>query len=68
VTVWKSLCETQRAEALYARLLAVYCVWQRSEKTGTAAGYGAVRNLVARRLEDLSPLLGRLGTSSRDLQ
>jgi error-prone DNA polymerase len=49
-------------------LLAVYCVWQRSEKTGTAAGYGAVRNLVARRLEDLSPLLGRLGTSSRDLQ
>jgi error-prone DNA polymerase len=66
VIVWKSLRETQRAEVLHARLLAVYGVWQRSEESGTAKGYGAVRNLVAHRLEDLTPLLGRLGTDSRD--
>lgn len=66
VIVWKSLRERQRAEVLHARLLAVYGVWQRSEESGTAKGYGAVRNLVAQRLEDLTPLLGRLGTSSRD--
>jgi error-prone DNA polymerase len=66
VIVWKSLREEQRAELLHSRLLAVYGVWQRSEENGTAKGYGAVRNLVAQRLEDLTPLLGRLGTSSRD--
>jgi error-prone DNA polymerase len=66
VIVWKSLREAQRAEVLHARLLAVHGIWQRSEETGTAKGYGAVRNLVAHRLEDLTPLLGRLGTSSRD--
>ncbi|MDW5444322.1 error-prone DNA polymerase [Polaromonas sp. SM01] len=66
VIVWKSLREVQRAEVLHARLLAVYGIWQRSEESGTAPGYGAVRNLVAQRLEDLTPLLGRLGTSSRD--
>ena len=66
VIVWKSLRETQRAEVMHARLLAVHGVWQRSEESGTAPGYGAVRNLVARRLEDLTPLLGRLGTTSRD--
>ena len=71
VIIWKSLRETQRSEVLHARLLAVYGIWQRSEEqrsegSGTAKGYGAVRNLVAHRLEDLTPLLGRLGTSSRD--
>ncbi|MBA3592885.1 MAG: error-prone DNA polymerase [Polaromonas sp.] len=66
VIVWKSLRESQRAELLHARLLAVFGVWQRSEESGTEPGYGAVRNLVAQRLEDLTPLLGRLGTSSRD--
>ncbi|MDO8388322.1 MAG: error-prone DNA polymerase [Polaromonas sp.] len=66
VIVWKSLRESQRAELLHARLLAVFGVWQRSEESGTAPGFGAVRNLVAQRLEDLTPLLGRLGTSSRD--
>ncbi|MGQ2981167.1 MAG: helix-hairpin-helix domain-containing protein, partial [Polaromonas sp.] len=66
VIVWKSLREAQRAELLHARLLAVFGVWQRSEESGTAPGFGAVRNLVAQRLEDLTPLLGRLGTSSRD--
>ena len=66
VIVWKSLRQTQRAEVLHARLLAVHGVWQRSEESGGKKGYGAVRNLVAQRLEDLTPLLGRLGTSSRD--
>jgi len=66
VIVWKSLREAQRTELLHSRLLAVYGVWQRSEESGTAKGYGAVRNIVAHRLEDLTPLLGRLGTSSRD--
>ena len=66
VIVWKSLRESQRFEVMHARLLAVHGVWQRSEEHGTAKGYGAVRNLVARRLEDLTPLLGRLGTESRD--
>lgn len=71
VIIWKSLREAQRSEVLHARLLAVYGIWQRSEEQrieecGSAKGYGAVRNLVAHRLEDLTPLLGRLGTSSRD--
>jgi error-prone DNA polymerase len=70
VIVWKSLREKQRQPLLQARLLAVWGVWQRSEESspGTAKGFGAVRNLVAHRLEDLTPLLGRLGqgTSSRD--
>jgi error-prone DNA polymerase len=68
VIVWKSLRQRQRAEVLHARLLAVYGVWQRSEESGHDGqpGFGAVRNLVAHRLEDLTPLLGRLGTSSRD--
>lgn len=66
VIIWKSLREAQRGEVLHARLLAVYGIWQRSEERGSTKGYGAVRNLVAHRLEDLTPLLGRLGTSSRD--
>ena len=66
VIVWKSLRDSQREEVMHARLLAVHGLWQRSEEDGKAKGYGAVRNLVAHRLEDLTPLLGRLGTSSRD--
>jgi error-prone DNA polymerase len=48
---------------LRARLLAVRGVWQRDTESG-----GLVRNLVAEKLEDLTPLLGRLGArnSSRD--
>ena len=61
VIVWKSLRET-----LHARLLVVHGVWQRSEESHSEAGYGAVRNLVARPLEDLTPRLGRLGKSSQD--
>ena len=66
VIVWKSLRETLRSEVLHARLLAVHGTWQRSEESNSQAGYGAVRNLIAKGLEDLSPLLGRLGTTSRD--
>ncbi len=64
VIVWKSLREQQRDEVLKARLLAVEGIWQRDVASG-----GQVRNLVAHRLRDLTPLLGRLGrgpSSSRD--
>ncbi|MES2295836.1 MAG: error-prone DNA polymerase [Pseudomonadota bacterium] len=57
VIVWPKLVEQQRREVLGAPLLGVYGVWQRE---------GEVRHLVAKRLVDMSALLGRLGTSSRD--
>jgi error-prone DNA polymerase len=59
VMVWGSLRERQRQELLHARLLAVYGVWQRQ---------GEVRHLIARRLHDLTQLLGRLETESRDFK
>ncbi len=62
VIVWKSIRQVQRTELLHSTLLGVHGVWQRStELPGTLEGFGAVRNLIAKRLEDLSPLLGRLG-------
>ena len=64
VIVWRSLREQQRDEVLQSRLLAVEGIWQRDVASG-----GQVRNLVAQRLKDLTPLLGRLGRgakSSRD--
>jgi error-prone DNA polymerase len=64
VIVWKSLRERQRDELLKSRLLAVEGVWQRDVDSG-----GHVRHLIATRLADLTPLLGRLGrqpASSRD--
>lgn len=57
VIVWRSLREKQRPEVLRARLLAVYGTWQRE---------GDVKSLIAGRLLDLSPLLGKLSTTSRD--
>lgn len=57
VIVWPDLVEQQRREVLGANLLGVYGVWQ-SE--------GQVRHLVAKRLVDMSHLLGRLTTNSRD--
>jgi error-prone DNA polymerase len=57
VIVWPSLVEQQRREVLSAPLLGVYGVWQRE---------GEVRHLVAKRLVDLSHLLGGLDTRSRD--
>ncbi|MFL6657884.1 MAG: error-prone DNA polymerase [Massilia sp.] len=57
VIVWPSLVEQQRKEVLGAALLGVYGVWQRE---------GEVRHLVAKRLVDMSMLLGRLDTHSRN--
>ena len=59
--MWKSLREQQRSELLYSRLMAVYGVWQRDAETG-----GEVRHLIAKRLKDLTPLLGGLSTRSRE--
>jgi error-prone DNA polymerase len=56
VIVWRSVREQQRDALLSSRLLAVYGKWQRDVDSG-----GEVRHLVAERLEDLTPLLGRLG-------
>ncbi|WP_332855575.1 error-prone DNA polymerase [Duganella sp. S19_KUP01_CR8] len=57
VIIWPSLVEQQRREVLSAPLLGVYGVWQQE---------GVVRHLVAKRLVDMSHLLGRLPTVSRD--
>jgi len=59
VIVWKALRERQRNTLTRSRLMAVHGVWQRE---------GEVRNLIAGHLEDLSPLLGRLATESRDFR
>ncbi|MFT3720588.1 error-prone DNA polymerase [Pseudorhodoferax sp.] len=64
VIVWRHVRERQRDALLQSRLLAVEGLWQRDEDSG-----GQVCHLVAERLRDLSPLLGRLGrlrSSSRD--
>ncbi len=61
VIVWKALRERQRTELLHARLLAVYGQWQRDQDSG-----GQVRHLIARRLRDLTPLLGALRTQGRE--
>ncbi|MGE5189967.1 MAG: error-prone DNA polymerase [Gemmatimonadota bacterium] len=59
VVVWRNIAEGQRREFLGARLLAV---------SGRVQREGAVVHLVARRLADLSPLLGRLPARSRDFR
>jgi error-prone DNA polymerase len=63
VIVWKHVREQQRDALLHSKLMAVRGVWQRDVDSG-----GEVRHLVAEQLEDLTPLLGRLGRigSSRD--
>lgn len=65
VIVWRALRERQRQELTRSRLLAVYGVWQRDDQPGSDTG-GQVCHLVAKRLKDLTPLLGQLHTSSRD--
>ena len=57
VIVWKDVRERQRKELLGAKLLGVYGIWQRE---------GEVQNLIAKRLVDLTHLLGRLAAPSRD--
>ncbi len=57
VIVWPSLIEQQRHELLNASLLGVYGIWQTENN---------VNHLIAKRLLDVSPLLGRLSIGSRD--
>jgi error-prone DNA polymerase len=61
VIVWKAVKEAFRPALYRARLLAVYGVWQRDSD-----GDCQVRHLVAKRLVDLSHLLGDLSADSRD--
>lgn len=63
VIVWKHVREQQREALLHSRLMAVRGIWQRDVDSG-----GQVRHLIAEQLEDLTPLLGRLGRrqASRD--
>jgi error-prone DNA polymerase len=63
VIVWKHVREQQRDALLHSRLMAVRGVWQRDVDSG-----GQVKHLIAEQLEDLTPLLGRLGRlgGSRD--
>ena len=57
LVVWSDLAERLRRELLGARLLAV---------SGQVQKEGLVVHVLARKLEDLSPMLGRLATSSHD--
>ncbi len=57
VIVWPALVEQFRRELLASHLLGIYGIWQCESN---------VRHLVAKRLVDLSPLLGKLATHSRD--
>ena len=59
VIVWKSVREKQRKELMSARLLGVYGIWQRQEES---------RNLIAQHFVDLTQLLGRLASRSRDFK
>jgi error-prone DNA polymerase len=59
VICWKSLRDAQRKELLNSRLMIVHGKWQRE---------GDVKNLIAGRLEDATPLLGRLATESRNFR
>lgn len=57
VICWSSLVDEFRREIMGAQLLGVYGIWQCESN---------VRHLVAKRLVDLSHLLGELDTRSRD--
>ena len=57
VLVWPALVEQQRKELLGSSLLGVYGIWQREHD---------VCHLLAKRLVDLSHLLGNLDVSSRN--
>ena len=57
LVVWNDLAERQRKELLGARLL---------EVSGQVQKQGLVVHILARRFADLTPLLGRLSTSSHD--
>jgi error-prone DNA polymerase len=55
--VWNDLADRQRKELIGSRLLAV---------AGEVQREGRVVHILAKRLEDLSPMLGRLSTTSHD--
>ncbi len=57
VIAWPALVERQRRELLGAKLLGVHGLWQSQNN---------VRHLVAKKLVDLSHLLGELETHSRN--
>ncbi|HZW12554.1 MAG TPA: error-prone DNA polymerase [Noviherbaspirillum sp.] len=57
VIVWPALVDKYRKELLGSRLLGVFGIWQCES---------GVRHLVAKRLVDMTPLLGSLNTHSRD--
>lgn len=57
VIVWQRIREEQREPLMHARLLAVHGTWQRDADSEG----GRVCHLIAERLEDLTPMLGRLG-------
>jgi error-prone DNA polymerase len=57
LVVWNAVADRQRKELLGSRLLAVY---------GEVQKQGSIVHIIARRLEDLSPMLGRLATASHD--
>ena len=59
VIVWRDVRDAYRQVLVGARLLAVEGTWQRQ---------GPVCNLIAERMADLSHLLGRLATESRDFK
>jgi error-prone DNA polymerase len=59
VIVWKSVKEKHRQALLRSKLLAVYGQWQCE---------GEVRHLVAQHLVDMTALLGKLTTTSRDFR
>jgi error-prone DNA polymerase len=60
VIVWEHVRHRFRDALLRSRLLAVWGTWQRDVESG-----GNVCHLVAERLEDLTPMLGRLANQSR---
>jgi error-prone DNA polymerase len=59
VIVWKHVRQRERDALLRSRLLAVAGEWQSRE---------GVSHLIARRLVDVTPWLGRLATASRDFR
>ncbi|MBB4842374.1 error-prone DNA polymerase [Paucibacter oligotrophus] len=59
VIVWSDVYTANRTLLRHARLLAVHGKWQFENQ---------VRHLLAQRFEDLTPMLGRLGTESRDFR
>jgi len=61
IIVWKAVKERFRQEVYQSRLLAVYGIWQRDEESG-----GNVKHVIAKRLVDMTPMLGALTTTSRD--